>query len=242
MKLEIIPAIDIIEGKCVRLTKGDYNQKKIYNENPIEVAKEFEDAGITRLHLVDLDGAKSGNIINRKVLEKIANKTKLIIDFGGGIKTNDNIKAAFEYGATMVNIGSIAIRDKELFLNWLQIYGQEKILLSADTKNGKASGGGWLEDSQKEILDFIDEYVKDGVKKIVCTDISKDGMLTGSSIELYKTIMKQNPNIELTASGGVLSMNELPELEKIKATGVIIGKAIYENKITLKQLSDYIQQ
>lgn len=240
MRIEIIPAIDIIDGKCVRLTKGDYEQKKIYNENPLEVAKQFEDAGISRLHLVDLDGAKSSKIINHKILHKIANNTKLIIDFGGGIKTDSDIETAFESGAYMVNIGSIAIRNKQLFLKWLNIYGQEKIMLSADVKNNKVAGGGWLEESEKGIIEFIEEYSKEGIKKVVCTDVSKDGMLTGSSVELYREIMIKFPEIYLIASGGVNSMEELDELVELGAKGAIIGKAIYENKISLKQLSDYI--
>jgi len=239
-KLQIIPAIDIIEGKCVRLTKGDYSQKKIYNENPLEIAKEFEGAGINRLHLVDLDGAKSENIVNRKVLETIASKTGLIIDFGGGIKTDKDIKTAFDCGAAMVNIGSIAVRNRELFLEWLRVFGNDKIILSADVADNKIASGGWLEESDLIAYDYINSYVRAGVKKIVCTDISKDGMLTGSSIELYTQIMKQNPNIELIASGGFTSLDEFPKLEEIKVSGIIIGKAIYENKVSLKDLSNYI--
>lgn len=238
--MQIIPAIDLIDGKCVRLTQGDYAQKKIYNENPLEVAKQFESIGITRLHLVDLDGAKKGEIVNYKVLEKIASQTKLIIDFGGGIKTDETIKIVFESGASLVTIGSIAVKNKNLFYSWVKKYGAEKILLGADVKEEKIAISGWLENTEIAVFDFISENMQQGVKTIFCTDISKDGLLQGSSVDLYKKILKQFPSLNLIASGGVSSVNDLDELKEIGCSGAIVGKAIYENRISMSDLKKYI--
>ena len=238
--MEIIPAIDIIDGKCVRLTQGDYAQKKSYNEDPLDVALEFEDIGIKRLHLVDLDGAKEGKVINFKVLEKIANKTKLKIDFGGGIKTNADIHSIFEVGASIATIGSLAVKNKLLFFSWLKKYGAEKILLGADVKNEKIAINGWLETTELSIFDFIKENKEQGIKNILCTDISKDGLLEGPSIDLYKKIMIEFPKINLIASGGVANLKDLDYLKKIGCSGVIVGKAIYEKRITLTELQKFI--
>jgi phosphoribosylformimino-5-aminoimidazole carboxamide ribotide isomerase len=243
--MRIIPAIDIIDGKCVRLTKGDYNTKKIYNENPLEVAKQFVDAGIEYLHLVDLDGAKAKRIINYKVLESIASKTNLKIDFGGGLKSNDDLNIAFNSGAKQITGGSIAVNDRNTFESWLEKYGSQKIILGADSNAGKIAINGWQDNSKEEVVSFIKGYQKKDIKYVVCTDISKDGMLEGPSIELYKTIIDQCSNeskiqsIKLIASGGVSQISDLEELKKIGCEGVIIGKAIYENRITLKDLEKY---
>ncbi len=233
--MRIIPAIDIIDGKCVRLSKGDYSTKKIYNENPLEVAKEFEASGIQFLHLVDLDGAKSKHIVNYKVLEKIANATNLQIDFGGGLKSDEDLKIAFESGANQVTGGSIAATNPKLFLSWLDRFGKEKIILGADCLNRKIATGGWLENSELDVIDFIKDYKTKGIKQVICTDISKDGMLQGASEELYKEILLET-KIDLIASGGVSSMNDLEELKRIGCEGAILGKAIYEGNITLKEL------
>jgi len=239
--MRIIPAIDIIDGKCVRLTKGDYSTKKIYNENPIEIAKQFEDHGIEYLHLVDLDGAKASHIVNYKVLETLANKTKLKIDFGGGLKSNEDLKIAFNSGANQITGGSIAVKNKTTFLNWLSVYGSEKIILGADTINGRIAIQGWLEESEHTINDFVSEYIKQGVSYIICTDISKDGMLEGPAFDLYKKMILSNTNqLKLIASGGISNINELPKLKSIGCEGVIIGKAIYENKISMKELEQFI--
>ena len=239
--MRIIPAIDIIDGKCVRLTKGDYSTKKIYNENPIEIAKQFEDHGIEYLHLVDLDGAKASHIVNYKVLETLANKTKLKIDFGGGLKSNEDLKIAFNSGANQITGGSIAVKNKTTFLNWLSVYGSEKIILGADTINGRIAIQGWLEESEHSINDFVSEYIKQGVSYIICTDISKDGMLEGPAFDLYKKMILSNTNqLKLIASGGISNINELPKLKSIGCEGVIIGKAIYENKISMKELEQFI--
>ncbi|MGA8853020.1 MAG: 1-(5-phosphoribosyl)-5-[(5-phosphoribosylamino)methylideneamino]imidazole-4-carboxamide isomerase [Christiangramia sp.] len=238
--MRIIPAIDIIEGKCVRLSKGDYKTKKIYNEDPLEVAKSFEAHGIEYLHLVDLDGAKSSHIVNHKILETIATKTSLKVDFGGGLKSDKDLQIAFESGANQITGGSIAVKDPELFQNWLQKYGNEKIILGADAKDRKIAVSGWMEDSDKEIIPFIQNFEKAGVKYVICTDISKDGMLEGPSFELYKEILSETANIKLVASGGISEFDELPKLEELGCEGVIIGKAIYENRISLKQLEKYI--
>jgi len=234
--MRIIPAIDIIEGKCVRLSKGDYNTKKIYNEDPLEVAKSFEAHGIEYLHLVDLDGAKSKHIVNHKILETIASKTKLKVDFGGGLKTDKDLQIAFESGANQITGGSIAVKDPEIFQNWLQKFGNEKIILGADAMNRKIAISGWLEDSDKDIIPFIQNYEDKGVKYVICTDISKDGMLEGPSFELYEEILSETKNINLIASGGISKFDELPKLAELGCEGVIIGKAIYENRISLKQL------
>lgn len=233
--MRIIPAIDIIDGKCVRLTKGDYATQKIYNENPLEVAKEFEANGILYLHLVDLDGAKSKHIVNYKVLETIAKNTSLKIDFGGGIKSDEDVKIAFENGATQITGGSIAVQNSNTFLEWLEKYGSEKIILGADANNRKIATQGWLESSEKDVVKFIAEYEQKGIRYVVCTDIAKDGMLQGTSNELYQEI-SQKTNVKLIASGGVSSLGGLIKLKKIGCEGAIVGKAIYEGKITLKEL------
>lgn len=238
--MRIIPAIDIIEGKCVRLSKGDYDTKKIYNENPLEVAKSFEEHGIQYLHLVDLDGAKSSQIVNYKVLEQIATKTSLKIDFGGGLKSDADLKIAFESGANQITGGSIAIKQPEVFKKWIQQFGADKIILGADAMNEKVAISGWLEESKEEVIPFIQSYQQEGIKYVICTDISKDGMLEGPSFELYKRILEQTKDLKLIASGGISTFDELPKLAKLGCEGTIIGKAIYEGRITLKQLENYI--
>lgn len=243
--MRIIPAIDIIEGKCVRLTKGDYDTKKIYNENPLEVAKMFEGSGIQYLHLVDLDGAKAQHIVNYKVLEQIASKTKLKIDFGGGLKTNEDLHIAFNSGARQITGGSIAVKDAKTFEGWINKYGSEKIILGADCNNKKIAISGWQEESTLELIPFIKNYQKKGVQYVICTDISKDGMLEGPSVDLYKEIISKcssssEQSIKLIASGGISSIEELPVLKEIGCEGVIIGKAIYENKISLQQLEKFV--
>ena len=238
--MRIIPAIDIIDGKCVRLSKGDYDTKKIYNENPIEVAKSFEAHGIQYLHLVDLDGAKSSKIVNHKILEQIASKTNLKVDFGGGLKSDDDLKIAFESGANQITGGSIAVKNPTLFQEWITKYGCQKIILGADANNEKVAISGWLEESKEDLIPFIQNYQSKGIEYIICTDIAKDGMLEGPSFDLYKKILNQIPNIKLIASGGISTFNELPKLAEMGCEGTIIGKAIYENRISLKQLEDYI--
>ena len=238
--IEIIPAIDLIDGKCVRLSQGDYAQKIIYNENPLEVAKMFADAGIRRLHLVDLDGAKAHHIVNHKVLEKITSSTNLIVDFGGGLKSDDDLRIAFECGAAMVTGGSIAVKNPELFLSWITKYGSDKIILGADVKDEKIAVGGWLETTELELLPFIKNYINKGIDKIICTDISKDGMLQGVAIDLYKKILAAQPGIYLIASGGVSSIHDIELLEAASVPAVITGKAIYEGRIKLKELSKFI--
>ncbi len=235
--IEIIPAIDLIDGKCVRLSQGDYNEKKVYNEDPLEVARMFEDAGIGRLHLVDLDGAKAKHIVNQAVLENIASNTSLVIDFGGGVQSDKDIEIAFNSGASMVTGGSIAVRDRELFNGWLKKYGSEKIILGADCKDHKIAVSGWQEETSIDILSFISDYKTEGVSKVVCTDISKDGMLQGPSIELYKEILNTLPDLYLIASGGVSCFQDILDLEEAGIPAVILGKAIYEDRITLKELS-----
>ena len=237
--MQIIPAIDIIEGKCVRLTQGDYNQKKIYNEHPLEVAKQFEDAGLQRLHLVDLDGAKAGTVKNWKVLETLASNTSLLIDFGGGIKTENDLKIVFNSGAALATIGSLAVKDKELFISWLQQYGAAKFLLGADVKNEKIAINGWQETSDVWIYDFIEEYIQHGIQQVFCTDVSKDGMLQGAATDLYKNIVLKLPSLFLIASGGVSSINDLDELQDVGCKGAILGKAIYEGKIMLDELKRF---
>jgi phosphoribosylformimino-5-aminoimidazole carboxamide ribotide isomerase len=232
----IIPAIDIIEGKCVRLTQGDYAQKIIYNENPLEVAKEFEAAGITHLHLVDLDGAKSQHIVNHKVLESISKNTQLKIDFGGGIKSHEDIRIAFDCGANQITGGSVAVKNKPLFLEWIKIYGAKKIILGADVKNGKIAVNGWKEESQEELFTFLESYISSGIQYVICTDISKDGLLQGTATELYKQILTKFPALKLIASGGVSSVNDLEELRTAGLYGAIVGKAFYEGRIKLNEL------
>jgi len=238
--MRIIPAIDIINGKCVRLSKGDYATEKVYNENPLEIAKMFEDHGIKHLHLVDLDGAKASHIVNYKVLETIASKTNLSIDFGGGLKSNEDLKIAFESGANQITGGSIAVKNPEIFQTWLNKYGADKIILGADVNNEKVAVGGWLEESDKELVPFIQDYEKDGVSYVICTDISKDGMLQGPSFDLYQKILNETNNIKLIASGGISTFDEIPKLAEMGCEGTIIGKAIYEHKISMKQLENYI--
>ncbi|EWH14645.1 1-(5-phosphoribosyl)-5-[(5-phosphoribosylamino)methylideneamino] imidazole-4-carboxamide isomerase [Cellulophaga geojensis KL-A] len=239
--MRIIPAIDIIDGKCVRLSKGDYNTKKIYNENPLEVAKEFEAHGIEYLHLVDLDGAKSKHIVNHKILEQIASKTNLKIDFGGGLKSDDDLRIAFESGANQITGGSIAVKDREIFSSWLEKFGADKIILGADAKDEKVAVSGWLEESKEELVPFIQEYQKQGISYVICTDISKDGMLEGPSFDLYSKILQSSEKgLKLIASGGISTYDELPKLAEIGCEGTIIGKAIYENRISMKQLEEFI--
>lgn len=238
--MRIIPAIDIIDGKCVRLSKGDYSTKKIYNENPLEVAKSFEAHGIEYLHLVDLDGAKSSKIVNYKILEQIASKTNLKIDFGGGLKSDADLKIAFESGACQITGGSIAIKQPEVFKSWIQQYGAEKIILGADAMNEKVAISGWLEASKEEVVPFIQKYQQEGIQYVICTDISKDGMLEGPSFELYQRILEQTKDLKLIASGGISTFDELPKLAELGCEGTIIGKAIYEGRISLKQLENYI--
>jgi phosphoribosylformimino-5-aminoimidazole carboxamide ribotide isomerase len=242
--LRIIPAIDIIDGKCVRLTKGDYNTKKIYNENPLEVAKEFEAAGIEFLHVVDLDGAKASQIINYKVLEQIASKTSLKIDFGGGLKSNKDLEIAFNSGANQITGGSIAVKNSDIFESWIEKYGAQKIILGADfypdTTGGKIATNGWQEESTLELIPFIKRYQDKGIQYVICTDISKDGMLQGPSFDVYKEILTEVKDVKLIASGGISTFDELPRLAENGCEGVIIGKAIYEKKISLKQLEQYI--
>ncbi|MDP1817178.1 MAG: 1-(5-phosphoribosyl)-5-[(5-phosphoribosylamino)methylideneamino]imidazole-4-carboxamide isomerase [Leadbetterella sp.] len=238
--IQVIPAIDIIDGKCVRLTQGDYEQKKIYNEDPAEVAKEFEDAGIKRLHLVDLDGAKEKRIINHKVLEKIANSTKLIIDFGGGIQSDEDIQKAFDFGAKMITGGSIAVKNQEMFLGWLEKFGPEKIILGADAKDEMIAISGWQESTKVSVFDFIQEYLKKGIKYTISTDVAKDGLLQGPSFELYEKMQAKFSDLHIIASGGVSEMKDLEKLNDQGVFGVIVGKAIYEGKIGLKELEKFI--
>ncbi len=238
--MRIIPAIDIIDGKCVRLSKGDYATKKIYNEHPLEVAKAFEGVGIKYLHLVDLDGAKSKHIVNYKVLEDIASKTSLQIDFGGGLKSDKDLHIAFESGAKQITGGSIAVNEPETFKGWLKTYGSEKIILGADAQDEKVAISGWLEASKEELIPFITSYKKEGINYVICTDISKDGMLEGPSFELYKRILEQVPEVSLIASGGISHFDELGRLAEMGCEGTIIGKAIYEQRISLKQLENFI--
>jgi phosphoribosylformimino-5-aminoimidazole carboxamide ribotide isomerase len=237
--MQIIPAIDIIEGKCVRLTEGDYTQKKIYNENPLEVAKAFEGIGLMRLHLVDLDGAKAGEVVNWKVLEKIANQTQLKIDFGGGIKTEATLKTVLDTGAKFATIGSLAVKSPEIFQEWIARFGAKVFMLGADVFEEKIAVGGWLEKTNITVFDFMKLYIDKGVKQIFCTDIQKDGKLQGPSIELYQKILEQFPSLHLIASGGVSSLDDLIELEEIGCSAAIVGKAIYENKITINELASF---
>lgn len=237
--MQIIPAIDIIDGKCVRLTQGDYSQKKIYNEHPLEVAKEFEDAGLKRLHLVDLDGAKAGAVKNWKVLETIAGKTKLVIDFGGGIKKEDDVNIVFNSGAALATVGSIAVKNEALFVEWLQQFGAEKFLLGADVKEEKIAVAGWLETTDVWIYDFIEKYIANGVQQLFCTDVSKDGKLEGPSIDLYKNIIGKFPGLHFIASGGVSNMEDLDVLQEIGCRGAIVGKAIYEGRVALSELRKF---
>ena len=238
--MRIIPAIDIINGECVRLSKGDYNKKTVYSKNVLDVAKNFEDNGIQFLHLVDLDGAKQNRIINYKILEQISTQTNLIIDFGGGLKSEEDIKIAFENGAKQVTLGSIAVKNPELFLKSLEKYGSEKIILGADARKEKIAVSGWLEESKMNIYDFIKEKTESGIEYVISTDIDKDGMLEGPSFDLYEKIIGENPNIKLIASGGITSTNDLVQLNSIGCEGAIIGKALYENRITFNDLKPFL--
>ncbi len=238
--IEIIPAIDLIDGKCVRLSQGDYKQKTIYNENPLEVARMFEDAGIKRLHLVDLDGAKANHIVNHKVLESIATKTNLVIDFGGGLKSDEDLRIAFSSGAQMITGGSIAVKNPETFISWIEKYGEQKIILGADVKEEKIAVGGWLETSTLDLIPFINTYKQKGISRVICTDISKDGMLLGPALELYRKIMSKFNDLYLIASGGVSSIKDIELLNDAGIPAVITGKAIYEGRIQLSDLKKFI--
>ena len=235
--MTIIPAIDIIDGKCVRLTQGDYAQKKVYNENPLEVAQAFADAGLQRLHLVDLDGAKAGTVQNWKVMETIASHTNLIIDFGGGIKTVNDLDIVFNSGAALATIGSMAVKNENVFVEWIKKYGADKFLLGADVKDEKIAVSGWLETTDIDVYDFIQKYILHGVQQIFCTDVSKDGKLEGPSIEMYKNIIQKFPSLYFIASGGVSSMNDFLELKEVGCSAVIVGKAIYEGRISLEEIT-----
>jgi phosphoribosylformimino-5-aminoimidazole carboxamide ribotide isomerase len=238
--MDIIPAIDLIDGKCVRLSQGDYARKTVYNENPLEVAKLFEDNGIKRLHLVDLDGAKAQHIVNHKVLEAISNRTGLIVDFGGGLKTDDDLRIAFECGAAMITGGSIAVKSPKVFESWISTFGADRIILGADVKDERISVTGWTEDTDLKLLPYLEGYTAKGISKVICTDISKDGMLQGPSIELYKAVLQAFPELYLVASGGVASLNDLVELAEAGLPAVIFGKAIYEGRIALKDLRPFL--
>lgn len=238
--MQIIPAIDIIDGKCVRLTQGDYQQKKVYNENPLEVAKQFEDQGIRRLHLVDLDGAKQKHIVNHKTLAAIASQTSLQIDFGGGVKTEEDLKVAFNAGAAQVTGGSIAVKEPETFLHWIHTYGNEKIILGADARDRQVAISGWQEQVTTDVVDFIQDYQQKGVKYVICTDVAKDGLLQGPSAQLYEEILKRTSEIHLIASGGVTSFQDLIQLRDLGVYGAIVGKALYEGKIKLTELQEFL--
>ena len=237
--IELIPAIDIINGQCVRLTKGDYEQKTVYRDSPAEVAREFEQLGFQRLHVVDLDGAKSKHIVNSQVLRHISAETRLTIDFGGGIKTDNDIEQAFSAGAAMVTVGSIAVTQPDLFLGWLDKYGADRMILGADVRNGKISINGWKEDSTEDLLPFLKKYIDHGVRNVLCTEISKDGTLQGPAIELYRQVMAEYPQLHLIASGGVSSIADIKALDAAGIPAVVFGKAIYEGKINLKELWDW---
>ena len=237
--IELIPAIDIIDGKCVRLSQGDYAQKTVYSSQPEEMAKLFEGCGVKRLHVVDLDGAKSKHIVNYKVLERIATSTNLVIDFGGGLKSDEDLRIAFECGASMITGGSIAVKSRATFFNWIEKYGSEKIILGADARDGKISTAGWIDNSDIEIIPFVEGYMSKGINKVISTDINVDGMLTGPSIPLYREMLEQLPNLYLIASGGVSAMSDIDALEKANVPAVIVGKAIYEGRITLKELENF---
>lgn len=234
--IELIPAIDIIDGQCVRLTKGDYNQKKVYNDDPLTVAKEFEKIGFKRLHMVDLDGARSKHIVNDEILRRVTAETSLIVDFGGGIKSEEDIVKAFESGASMITVGSIAVTQPGLFIQWMEKYGPEKMILGADVRNGMISINGWKKDSQISLLPFLKQYVEAGVKNVLCTEISKDGTLQGPAVTLYKEIISAYPKLHLIASGGVSRKEDIDELESEGIPAVVFGKAIYEGRINLKEL------
>ena len=237
--IDIIPAIDVIDGKCVRLTKGDYDRKKVYADDPLDVALMMQDAGCKRLHLVDLDGAKSNHIVNYRILERITSSTNLVVDFGGGLKSDEDPRIAFECGAAMITGGSIAVKDSETFLRWIEKYGSEKIILGADARNGKISTAGWIDDSDLEIIPFVQGYMDKGVSKVISTDINVDGMLTGPSIQLYEEMLSAMPSLYLIASGGVSSLADVEALSNANVPAVIVGKAIYEGRITIKDLEQF---
>lgn len=237
--IELIPAIDIINGQCVRLTKGDYDQKTVYRDSPAEVAKEFEEIGFRRLHVVDLDGAKSKHIVNEAVLTAITTETNLVVDFGGGIKTDEDIEKAFAAGASMVTVGSIAVTQPDLFMGWLEKYGPERMILGADVRHGKISINGWKEDSCEDLLPFLRKYIDAGVCNVLCTEISKDGTLSGPAISLYSEVMEAYPELHLIASGGVSSLDDIKALNAVGIPAVVFGKAIYEGKINLNELWDW---
>ena len=238
--IELIPAMDIIDGKCVRLSQGDYSSKQTYHTHPVEVAKEFESYGIKRLHIVDLDGAASHHVVNYRILEQIASRTSLVIDFGGGIKSDEDLIIAFDNGAQMVTLGSVAVKQPELFSRWLTQYGNEKIILGADVKNEKIAIAGWKEESSQELMPFLENYRSKGISKVLCTDISRDGMLEGPSTALYQQIMSAYPDLYLIASGGVSSIDDILKLHEIGVPAVVIGKALYEGRISIKELSRYL--
>lgn len=240
MKIELIPAIDIIEGKCVRLSQGNYSSKTVYSENPLEVAQRFQDVGIRRLHLVDLDGAASNHIVNYKILEQIASHTDLVIDFGGGLKSDEDLRIAFECGATMVTGGSIAVKDPDIFKSWLRKYGSERIILGADVRDGKIAVHGWKEESKLELLPFVGGFMEEGIDKVICTDIQRDGMLQGPATKLYKEILDKYSDLFLIASGGVRDMDDILRLQEAGIPAVIFGKALYEGYITVKDLERFI--
>ena len=240
--MEIIPAIDIIDGKCVRLTKGDYNACKTYSDNPLDMALRFQDAGLRRLHLVDLDGARSKHIVNYPTLEKITGHTDLAVDFGGGIKATSDLETALGCGAAMVTVGSTAVTDPGLIGRWIEDFGQEHIILGADTRDGRISVNGWKEDSTLSLNDFIRDYMQKGITQVLCTDINRDGMLQGPSVELYQSLLKEFPGIRLIASGGVSSIQDLIDLKEAGLPAAIVGKAYYEGRITLEQLSQLSQE
>ena len=237
--IELIPAIDIINGQCVRLTKGDYDQKTVYRDSPAEVAKEFEEIGFRRLHVVDLDGAKSKHIVNDEVLRAITTDTQLTVDFGGGIKTDEDIEKAFAAGSAMVTVGSIAVTQPDLFMGWLEKYGPERMILGADVRHGKISINGWKEDSAEDLLPFLQKYIDAGVRNVLCTEISKDGTLSGPAIGLYSEVMEAYPELHLIASGGVSSLDDIKALDAAGIPAVVFGKAIYEGKIDLRELINY---
>lgn len=238
--IELVPAIDMIEGKCVRLTQGDYDTQKIYNESPLEVAKQFQEAGVTRLHMVDLDGAKAGHIVNYRMLEKVASHTDLSIDFGGGLKSDDDLHIAFDCGAQMVTGGSIAVKNPDLFLSWITRYGSERIILGADAKEKKIAISGWEEGTAIDLIPFIKDYQSKGISKVICTDIARDGMLQGPAVKLYQEMQQEMPGLYVIASGGVSSMGDIERLEEANIPAVIFGKAIYEGQISLKEIETFI--
>lgn len=237
--MQIIPAIDIIDGKCVRLTQGDYQQKKVYNEDPLEVAKQFEDVGVQRLHLVDLDGAKAQHIVNHKVLERIAMNTDLWIDFGGGLKQEEDLRIAFECGAKQITGGTIAVKQPDIFLEWLEKFGSEKIILGADVKAGKIAISGWQEQSELDLMPFLENYIQQGIQYAICTDVSKDGLLQGTALALYQNLRTTFPALKLIASGGITTLQDIYELREMGCFGAIIGKAIYEGHLQLQDLLSY---